>query len=140
MKIKEAVLVEKNDSVCEMLSFVLDFTCQRHEILIRNIDNVNDADYIPKDLAVQEFASTMDASLLECILNKRFVFVDSDNFKFNCNGSFDAYAVEDIYARELFENNIDRYLEHQKTKIAENTLNYRQTRELLEKQRSIILS
>lgn len=140
MKIKDAVLEEKNGSVCEMLDFVLDFTCQRHEILIKNIDSVNDVNYIPQDLAVQEFASTMDASLLEYILNKRFVFIDSDNFKFNCSGSFDAYAVEDIYAKELFENNIDRYLEYQKGKIAENTLNYRQTQELLEKQRVIALS
>lgn len=140
MKIKEAVLTEKNGSVSAMLSFVLDFTRKRHKILVSNVDNINDINYIPKDLAVQEFATIMDTSLLEYILSKRFVFIDSDNYKFNCNGSFDACAVEDVYARELFENDIDQYLEYQKKKIAENTLNYRQTFELLEKQRVIALS
>lgn len=134
MLINSSTLI--SDNIVELLVKILEFTRNRHQVLAENISNINEAGFVPKDLAVDEFAGLMDGAIDEHQQSRRLVLYDTKNFKFGYNGAFETAAFVDEYARQLFENDINGYLELQKKKLCENLLNHRVAGELLKQRRS----
>ena len=77
--------LQATDNITEVLTMVLDFTSQRHKILIENLNNINNKDYIPRDLDVNQFASAIDSAITEHVINGRLALSDSDNIRFETN-------------------------------------------------------
>ena len=125
------------DNITEVLTMVLDFTSRRHNILIENLNNINNKEYIPMDLDVDQFSNAIDDAITEHVINGRLALSDSDNIKFETNGRFVAENIMDSKAMTLFENNnIEQYLDLQKRKLSENSLNSRLATQLLKQKQA----
>ncbi len=126
------------DNVTEILVKIIEFTRTRQKILTQNITNVNNAGFVPKELAVNEFSGLLNNALDEHIRNQRLLLRDTENIKFGVKGSFEVKPMVDEHGKELFEENRDEYLELQITKLLENSLNQRVAAELLrQKQKTV---
>ncbi len=126
------------DNVTEILVKIIEFTRTRQKILTQNITNVNNAGFVPKELAVNEFSGLLNNALNEHIRNQRLLLRDTENIKFGVKGSFEVKPMVDEHSKELFEENRDEYLELQITKLLENSLNQRVAAELLrQKQKTV---
>ena len=130
---------EITDNITDVLVKVINFTKSRHEILLKNINCANEPDYLPMDLAVDEFSSLMNNAINEHILNQRLLLCDTETIKFGTEGQFTAAPQADEYAYNLLIENRDKYLELQVNKMMENSLNMKLAGQLL-KQKEILNS
>lgn len=119
------------DNITEILIKIIEFTQARQKTLISNINNINNSDYVPMDLAVDEFSGLLANTIDHHSESQRLVFCDSNNIKFDAGFTFDAAPVIDKYAQKLLKHDTDEYLDHQVNKLMENTLNQRIAAELL---------
>ena len=119
------------DNITELLIKIIKFTQIRQKILIYNIHNAYGPEFVPRDLAVDEFSDLLNSAIDEHIRNQRLVLCDTENVKFGISGSFNVKPVVDRYAKELLEENRDEFLELQVNKLLENSLNQRVAAELL---------
>ena len=119
------------DNVVEILSKIVSFTQQRHEILMQNIININNLDFMPRDMDVSSFAELMTEAVSEHLRNERLLMRDSENIKFGPNGQFKSLPIEDKHANKLLKKNIKEYLKLQITKLSENMVNQKVARELI---------
>ncbi len=126
------------DNIGELLVKIIEFTRVREEVLTRNINEVHDDDFVPRDIADEEFAQALAGAVGEHIRFKRLVLRDTDNVKFGVNGSFEVKAAVDKYASLLLDRDKDEYLEHQTNKLAENSLNRRVASELLRQKQGMV--
>ena len=126
------------DNIGELLVKIIEFTQTRQKILSRNINNVHSFDFVPKDLAVDEFSELLNGAIEEHIRSGRLMLRDTGNIKFGVSGSFEAKPVADEYAKELLEENRDDYLELQISKLLENSLNQRAATELFRQKQGMI--
>ena len=126
------------DNIGELLVKIIEFTQTRQKILSRNINNVHSFDFVPKDLAVDEFSELLNGAIEEHIRSGRLMLRDTGNIKFGVSGSFEAKPVVDEYAKELLEENRDDYLELQISKLLENSLNQRAATELFRQKQGMI--
>ena len=127
MKLQQLI----TDNVTELLVTIVRFTRTRHQILIQNLNAMHLPGFVPKDLAVEEFAGLLHEAIDEHKHNHRLLLRDSENTKFGLTGSFQAIPVVDRYAEELLEEDRKQYIELQAAKIMENSLNQRLAVELL---------
>ena len=126
------------DNVTEVLLKVIEFTRRRETVLYQNILNVRTTEFVPKDLAVDEFSRLLSEAVDEHILNRRLVLRDTPNVKFGEEGTFELAPVVDTHASRLLENNYDRYLELQIHKLLENSLNQRVAAQLLRQKHQLV--
>ena len=119
------------DNITEILVKIIEFTQNRQKILAQNITNIHEPGFVPKDLAVNEFSSSLNNAINEHIRNQRLVLCDTENVKFGVSGSIEVKPLVDECSRELLEENRDEYLELQINKLSENSLNQRLAAELL---------
>ncbi len=119
------------DNITELLVKVIEFTRIRQKILTQNINNIHNPGFSPKDLAVDDFSELLTNALNEHITNRRLVLCDTDSIKFGPSGSFEAKPKVDRNAKEMLEEDRDKYLELQINKLLENSLNQRVAAELL---------
>ncbi|MHC4489257.1 MAG: hypothetical protein ACYS9C_07625 [Planctomycetota bacterium] len=119
------------DNIAEILVKIIEFTETRQKILTRNITNIHDPGFVPKDLAVDEFSNSLNNAIDEHIRNQRLVLRDTENVKFGVSGSFIVKPLVDECGKELLEESRDEYLELQINKLSENSLNQRVAAELL---------
>jgi len=119
------------DNLTEVLSKIQDFTIQRHRVLMANLAGASDPGYRPLDLPVEEFAVIMDMAVTEHTRSSRLLFCDSNNVKFGPAITCSAQPVLDNHAAELLARDKNEYIEHQLTKLSENTLNQKIAVELL---------
>jgi len=119
------------DNIAELLVKVIEFTCTRQKIIIRNITNMNNPGFVPKKLAVKEFSSLLNNAINEHIQNQRLLLRDTESFKFGESGSFKIKPTEDKQSKLLLEKNRDEYLEDQINRLLENSLNQKVATELL---------
>lgn len=124
------------DNITEVLVMIMDFTRQRHKILIENLNNVNTNDYIPKDLDVDGFACIINRALTEHVRTGRLALVDTDSVHFEDSGNFIANTLNDEISKKLFDSDIEQYLELQKKKLSENSLNSRLAAQLLKRKQA----
>ena len=126
------------DNITEILVKIIEFTETRQKILARNITNIHDPGFVPKDLAVDEFSNSLNNAIDEHIRNQRLVLRDTENVKFGVSGSFKVKSLIDECGKELLEESRDEYLELQINRLSENSLNQRVAAELLrQKQRPV---
>ena len=121
------------DNISEILIRIVKFTQTRHKILIQNIINIRDPEFVPKELEVNEFSSLMNCAVDEHVQNKRLVLRDTENIKFDNGGRLEIRPVVDEFSKKLFEENREEYLEQQMNKLWENSLNQKLAAELLKK-------
>ena len=126
------------DNIAELLVKIIEFTQSRQKILIRNIDNIHNPGFVPRDLAVDEFSGLLNNAINEHNRSRRLLLCDTENIKFGPAGSFEVRPTVDKYAKELFEENRDEYLELQISKLLENSLNQRVAAELLRQKQGMI--
>ena len=113
------------DNIAELLVKIIEFTQTRQKILTWNINNIDSPDFVPKDLAVDEFCDSLDYAISEHTQNQRLLLCDTENVKFGAAGSFEAKPVVDKYAKELLQEDRNEYLQLQINKLLENSLNQR---------------
>lgn len=123
------------DNVSELLLKIISFTRSRHELLSENIKGIRTPGFLPKDLQADEFADLMMQAVDEHIKHERLVLCDSDSIRFGRDGWFEAESVVDECAMDLFQKDIEMYLQHQMGKLRENLLNQRIAMELLKQLR-----
>jgi len=119
------------DNISDLLVRLIEFTHTRQKVLTENIRDIHTAGFMPKDMAVGEFARALNEAIVEHVQSRRLVLRDTDNIKFGACTSLQATPIVDEYASELFEHNKDEYLELQINKLVENQLNRKIATELL---------
>jgi len=125
------------DNITELLVKIIEFTHTRHKILARNISEISSHGFVPKDLVADEFSDLLNSAINEHIANQRLVLRDTENVKFGIGGSFNVKPTVDKYAKDLLDENRDEYIELQKSKLLENTLNQRVAAELLKQKQGL---
>lgn len=120
-----------SDNISELLVKIIEFTQNRQKILTRNINCMHHCDFVPKDLAVDEFSDLLNTAIAEHMRNRRLVLCDTENIKFGIDGELKMKPVIDSEAFELFEECQDEYIEDQINRLLENALNQRVAAELL---------
>ena len=111
------------DNITELLVKIIEFTCTRQKIIIRNITNMNNPGFVPKKLAVKEFSGLLNNAINEHIQNQRLLLRDTESIKFGTSGSFEIKPTVDKQSKLLLEKNRDEYLEEQVNRLLENSLN-----------------
>jgi len=119
------------DNVAELLVKIIEFTEARHKALIRNIQNFHSADFIPQDLAVEEFCTLLNDAIDAHSRSQCLVFCDTKNIKFGAAGAFEAHPMLDKHSKHLLDQDQHEYLQSQMNKLLENSLNQRIAAELL---------
>lgn len=126
------------DNITEILIKIIEFTQTRQKILIKNIINVCDLDFIPLELEVDEFSCLLSHAIEEHVQSERLVLQDTTNIKFGLNGSFEVKPVVDENSRKLLKEDQNGYIDLQIKKLVENMFNQRVAAELLKKKQGII--
>jgi len=119
------------DNISELLVKIIEFTQNRQKILTCNINRMHSCDFMPMDLAVDEFSDVLNTAIAEHMRNRRLVLCDSENIKFGLGGQLEVRPIIDSEAFELFEESQDEYIEDQINRLLENALNQRVAAELL---------
>ena len=119
------------DNISELLIKIIEFTTDRQKTLTRNINNIYNLGFVPKDIAVEEFSALLHEAIDEHTQNKRLLLRDTENIKFGSGGSLKIKTIVDEYANDLLEEDIEKYLELQIDKIIENSFNQRVAAQLL---------
>jgi len=125
------------DNVTELLVKIVKFTEKRQQVLTSNINNMRKADFVPRDLAVDEFSQLLNYAIDEHIQNRRLVLCDTENIKFGTEGTFEVRPMVDGPAKELLDKNPDEYLQLQINKLLENTLNQKVAETLIKQKEGI---
>lgn len=126
------------DNITELLVKIIEFTQTRQKILTQNINNIHSPGFVPKDVEVDEFSDLLNNAIDEHTRSRRLLLRDTRSIKFGISGSFEVKPIIDKYAKELLEENQDKYLELQINKLSENSLNQRVAAELLKQKRRMI--
>jgi len=126
------------DNITELLVKIIEFTQIRQKILYHNINNHRGLDFVPKDLAVDEFSRSLDVAINEHVRNRRLVLCDTQNVRFGARGTFETEPIVDEEAGRLLAANRDEYLEMQLNKLMENSLNQRVAAELLRQKQGMV--
>lgn len=119
------------DNITEILVKIIEFTCTRQKIIIRNIIKMNNPGFIPKKLAVEEFSDLLNNAINEHIQNQRLLLRDTESIKFGTSGSFEIKPTLDKQSKLLLEKNRAKYLKAQINRLLENSLNQKVATELL---------
>lgn len=119
------------DNISDLLVRIIEFTYTRQRVLTENIRNIHAVGFSAKDLAVEEFAQSLNEAIVEHAQSRRLVLRDTDNIKFGVSTSLQATPILDEYASELLEQNKDAYLQLQINKLLENLLNRKIAMEFL---------
>ncbi len=127
------------DNITDLLVKIIEFTQARQKVLTRNINNIHDCQFVPEDLAVDEFSGLMNGAINEHIRNHRLVLCDTENIKFGAGGNFKVKPMPDKRAKEVLEKDANEYLELQVNKLLENSLNQRVAAELLRQKQETTL-
>jgi len=119
------------DNITEILVKIIEFTQARQKIITRNITSMNSPGFVPQKLAVKEFSGQLNSAIDEHVQNQRLLLRDTENIKFGTSGDFEVKPMVDEHSKLLLEKNRDEYLELQRKKLVENSLNQRVAAELL---------
>ena len=119
------------DNITEILTRIIEFTDRRRDVLTRNLFDYKNTDFVPKDLAVCEFAECMTEAVSEHLRSRRLLMCDRENVRFEAEGAFDTKPIVDHDANTLLQSDIKQYLQMQINKLSENLMNNRIAVELL---------
>ena len=125
------------DNMTELLAKILEFTKQRRQVLLSNINNADLAGFVPCDLNVNEFSDLLNFAIDEHIANNRIVLQDTDDFQFGSNGCFQISPIIDQKAKKLRISDKNAYLDMQINKLLENSLNQKIALQMLKKKKTL---
>ncbi len=128
------------DNISELLVRIIEFTENRQKVLVRNINRMNQPDFVPLDLAVDEFSDSLNVAIGEYLRHNRLVLCDTENVKFQIDAGIEAQPIVDTEALELLEESRNEYVEMQISKLLENALNQRVAAELLKERQAVACS
>lgn len=124
------------DNISELLVKIIEFTQNRQKILTCNINRMHNCDFMPMDLAVDEFSDVLNTAIAEHMRTHRLVLCDTENIKFGVGGQLETRPIINSEAFELFEESQDEYIEDQINRLLENSLNQRVAAELLKERKT----
>jgi len=110
-----------SDNVTEVLLKVIEFTQRRQKVLVANVNNANSADFLPRDLDVEQFCHSINTAIDEHLRSGWLILRDTENIKFGRRGSFEAKAFVDTDAEQLRLQDPQKYLKLQAKKLLENS-------------------
>ena len=125
------------DNITEVLEKIIKFTERRNHLLMCNIEDVDDEDFVPMDLDVEDFAELMTTAVGEHIQSQRLLLCDSKTIRFGRGGSFECAPIVDEEALVLLERDPNEYICHQIRKLSENFINHKTATELLEHKKKL---
>jgi len=128
------------DNISELLVRIIEFTENRQKVLVRNINRMNQPDFVPLDIAVDEFSDSLNVAIGEYLRHNRLVLCDTENVKFQIDAGIEAQPIVDTEALELLEESRNEYVEMQISKLLENALNQRVAAELLKERQAVACS
>ena len=120
------------DNIAELLAKIVEFTEQRRRVLTENITHVNVPGYVPHDLDVEGFATLMAYAVEEHVRSERLVLYDTETIHFESDGHFEICPIVDTQAQQLLKTDPKAYLEYEVNRLAENLVNSKTARELIE--------
>jgi flagellar basal body rod protein FlgB len=126
------------DNITEILIKIVKFTQIRQKILIQNIINVQNPEFIPKELEVYEFSDVLNNAIDEHVRNQRLVLRDTENIKFGASGTIELKPIIDEHGIKLLEQNREKYIVRQINKLWENSLNQKLAAELLRQKQGLV--
>jgi len=125
------------DNITEILVKIVEFTKKRQKILIRNINNIQNKTFIPKDLDADEFSDILSAALYDHQRTGWLILRDGRYTKFGANGTFQVNSLTDTNAKLLLKEKPSEYLQMQIDKLFENSINQRLAAEMLRQKQSL---
>lgn len=119
------------DNIAEILVKIVRFTQSRQKILVQNIINIHNPDFVPQDLEVDEFSDALNNAIDEHVQSQRLVLYDTENVKFSAAGDLELRPIVDERGQRLLAEDRDEYIELQIDKLWENSLSQKVATELL---------
>jgi hypothetical protein len=123
--------VQATDHIQELLILVIRFTRARRRVLVNNLRRMDKEGFVPRDLAVQEFAEQLHSAINEHVLHRRLVLRDGPHLRFGARGRMEPLPETDAEARELLQSDPEAYLRYQTQRLAETSLNERMALKML---------
>lgn len=111
------------DNIDDVLVKIIQFTHIHHKVILENINNCHLAEFVPRQVDVEDFARIISAALSEHQKTRRLVLCDSESVNFLPGGRLNVKLKVDTAAKRLFEEDFDRYIRLQKQRLNENTIN-----------------
>jgi flagellar basal body rod protein FlgB len=111
------------DNIDDVLVKIIQFTHICHKVILENINNCHSAGFIPRQVDVEDFAKVISAALSEHRRTRRLVLCDSESVSFMPGGRLSVELKVDTAAKRLFEQDFDQYLNLQRQRLNENTIN-----------------
>lgn len=111
------------DNVDEVLVKIIQFTHVCHKVILDNINNCRSAGFIPRQVDAEDFAKVISAALSEHRRTRRLALCDSKSVSFMSGGRLSVKSKIDWVAKLLFEKDLDQYLNLQRQRLSENTIN-----------------
>lgn len=120
------------DNVDEILVKIIQFTHIRHTVISDNIRNCRSAGFVPRYIDAEDFAKVISAALTEHQRNKRLALCDSQTINFLPDGDFRLEPQIDTEAAGLMVSDFEAYIQLQKNRLKENSINNKTACALLE--------
>ena len=120
------------DNIDEILVKIIQFTHIRHTVISENIRNCRTAGFVPRFVDAEDFAKVISAALTEHQRNNCLALCDSRTISFLPDGDFRLEYQIDTEAAGLVENDFEAYIQLQKNRLKENSINNKTACALLE--------
>jgi hypothetical protein len=121
-----------NDNIDEILVKIIQFTHIRHTLISDNIRNCRAAGFVPRYIDEEDFAKVISMALAEHQRNNRLALCDSGTVRFLPDGDFRLEPQIDTEATKLFDSDFEAYIQLQKNRLKENSINNKTACALLE--------
>jgi len=120
------------DNIDEILVKIIQFTHIRHTLISDNIRNCRAVGFVPRYIDDEDFAKVISIALAEHQRNNRLALCDSDTVSFLPDGDFRLEPQIDTEATKLFDSDFEAYVQLQKNRLKENSINNKAACALLE--------
>lgn len=125
------------DNIDEILVRIIQFTSIRHNVITENIRNCRTAGFVPRYIDVEDFAKVISIALTEHQKTQRLALCDSRTVSFGRGGDFNLEPQADIEAAGLVDNDLEAFIELQKSRLRENISNNKAACALLNHKQSM---
>ena len=127
----DRLISETNVPVLEQ---VLQFTAQRHQVLVNNIANIDTPGYVAQDLSMSDFQNALAKALGEQQTSGGPLMLSGQQVKTDASGRLTTTPQPVSGLGVTFHDGASRQVEKEMTALAENTLTYNIAAELMRDQ------
>ena len=129
-----------SETTMPALEQVLQFTAQRHEVLVNNIANIDTPGYVAQDLSVSDFHNALAKAMGDQQAGGGPLVLSGEQVKTDGSGRLTTTPKPVSDLGVTFHDHATRQVEKEMTALAENTLTYNIAAELLRNQYNTIKS